>query len=161
MGLQPGPSDGAKAQFLIPAGARDHVETMKFPIPKSDAPYRLWAVGSHMHYVGTGMRIGITRAYAGDEPREECLLETPAWDFNWQRGYLYDVPIDQAPTAKPGDVLNLRCSYDNSMHNPFVQSALREQGLQAPRDVQLGEETLDEMCLGIFGVAQKVTDLLK
>ena len=36
-----------------------------------------------------------------------------------------------------------------------------EQGLSAPRDVRLGEQTLDEMCLGIFGLAQKVSDLLK
>ena len=28
-----------------------------------------------------------------------------------------------------------------------------EQGLDAPVDVYLGEETLDEMCLGVFGVA--------
>jgi hypothetical protein len=33
--------------------------------------------------------------------------------------------------------------------------------LSEPRDVLLGEETLDEMCLGIFGFAQKVSDLLK
>jgi hypothetical protein len=161
MGLQPGADDGAKAQFLIPAGARDHVETMKFAIPETPAPYRLWAVGTHMHYVGTDMRIAVTRQAPGDEPADECLLETPDWDFNWQRGYLYDVPIDQAPTLAPGDILNLRCSYDNSMQNRFVQTALLEQGLTAPRDVKLGEETLDEMCLGIFGVAQKVTDLLK
>jgi hypothetical protein len=31
--------------------------------------------------------------------------------------------------------------------------ALREQGLRAPQDVRLGEQTLDEMCLGVIGVA--------
>jgi hypothetical protein len=161
MGLQPGPGDTDKAEFRIPAGARGHTESMRFPIPSSAAPYRLWAVGSHMHYVGTDMRIGITRAVPGDEPAEECLLQTPSWDFNWQRGYLFDTPIAQAPTAKTGDVFDLRCTYDNSMQNRFVQAALAEQGLPAPRDVVLGEETLDEMCLGIFGIAQKVSDLLK
>jgi hypothetical protein len=161
MGLQPGPDDAGKTEFRIPAGARGHTETMRFAIPAAKAPFRLWAVGAHMHYVGTDMRIGITRADAGDEPAEECLLQTPAWDFNWQRGYLFDTPIDQAPSAKPGDVLDLRCTYDNSMENPFVQAALVEQGLASPRDVSLGEETLDEMCLGIFGMAQKVSDLLQ
>jgi hypothetical protein len=39
--------------------------------------------------------------------------------------------------------------------------ALAEQGLSAPRDVTPGEETLDEICLGIFGMAQKVSDLLQ
>jgi hypothetical protein len=114
-----------------------------------------------MHYVGTDMRIGVTRAAAGAEPAEECLLDTPKWDFDWQRGYRYDVPIEQAPSVATGDVLNLRCTYDNSMQNPHVQNALVEQGLTAPRDVLLGEETLDEMCLGIFGFAQKVSDLIK
>jgi hypothetical protein len=162
MGLQPGPNDDAgKVEFRIPAGAVDHTETMRFPLPRATADYRLWAVGTHMHYVGTDMRIGITRANPQDEPAEECLLETPHWDFDWQRGYLYDVPIDQAPTAKTGDVFELKCTYDNSMQNPFVQTALSEQGLSAPRDVLLGEQTLDEMCLGIFGMAQKVSDLLK
>ena len=78
------------------------------------------AVGTHMHYVGTDMRIGVKRPVPGGEPAEECLLDTPKWDFNWQRGYRYDVPIDQAPTLKAGDVLNLRCTYDNSMQNGFV-----------------------------------------
>jgi hypothetical protein len=134
---------------------------MLFTIPKAAADYRLWAVGTHMHYVGTDMRIGIARANPGDEPAEECLLETPRWDFNWQRGYLYDAPISQAPTARAGDIFNLRCTYDNSTQNAFVSNALFEQGLTEPRDVVLGEQTLDEMCLGVFGMAQKVSDLLK
>jgi hypothetical protein len=162
MGLQPGPNDAtAKPEFRIPAGVADHTESMQFAIPSTDAPYRIWAVGTHMHYVGTDLRIGITRSEPAAEPAEECLLETPRWDFNWQRAYLYDTPIDQAPTAKAGDILKLRCSYDNSMQNPFVATALAEQGLSAPRDVVLGEETLDEMCLGVFGIAQKVSDLIK
>jgi hypothetical protein len=162
LGLQPGPNDeGGKPEFRIPAGAVGHTESMLFPLPRAQGDYKVWAVGSHMHYVGTNMRIGITRAAPGTEPAEECLLETPDWDFNWQRGYLYDAPISQAPTARAGDIFNLRCTYDNSMGNQFVQSALAEQGLSAPRDVRLGEATLDEMCLGIFGLAQKVSDLLK
>ncbi len=66
----------------------------------------------------------------------------------------------ERPTLEPGAVLALRCTSDNSLSNGFVQAALREQGLTKPRDVALGEETLDEMCLGSFGIAQKVSDLL-
>ncbi|HYQ15238.1 MAG TPA: hypothetical protein VEQ58_05770 [Polyangiaceae bacterium] len=162
MGLQHDADDAtSNPEFRIAAGKANHNESMLFAIPKGDAEYRLWAIGSHMHYVGTDMRIGVTRANAGSEPADECLLETPKWDFNWQRGYLYDTPIDQAPALRSGDVINLRCTYDNSMQNPFVAQALAEQGLSAPRDVVLGEETLDEMCLGIFGIAQKVSDLIK
>jgi hypothetical protein len=161
MGLQAGPDDGATPEFRIPAGAAAHTESMLFKMPATLGESRIWVVGTHMHYVGTGMRIAIKRGASGTEPAEECLLETPKWDFNWQRGYVYDTPIDQAPTVRAGDVLELSCNYDNSMANPFVQRALTEQGLTAPRDVLLGEETLDEMCLGIFGIAQKVSDLVK
>jgi len=31
--------------------------------------------------------------------------------------------------------------------------ALEDQGLTSPIDITLGEQTLDEMCLGIFGIA--------
>lgn len=160
-GLQPGPGDKSAPEFRIPAGVQHHTESMLFDIPSGTPEYRVWTVGTHMHYVGTDMRIGIERAAPGDQPAEECLLDTPAWDFNWQRGYRYDVPIDQAPTLTAGDQLKLRCAYDNSMQNPHVATALVQQGLTAPRDVVLGERTLDEMCLGVFGLAQKVSDLLK
>jgi hypothetical protein len=162
MGLQPDPDDsGSQPEFRIPAGAMAHTETMLYRVPQAAADYRIWAVGTHMHYVGTDMRIAVTRASPGNEPASECLLETPRWDFNWQRGYLYDAPIAQMPIVRSGDQLEMRCTYDNSMQNPFVAAALAEQGLSAPRDVVLGEQTLDEMCLGVFGIAQKVSDLVK
>lgn len=58
--------------------------------------------------------------------------------------------------ALPGDYLYLRCTYDNSMSNPYVVEALAQQRLDAPVPVFLGEETLDEMCLGVFGVAYSI-----
>ena len=65
--------------------------------------------------------------------------------------FTFDAPIDQLPTARGGDILRLKCRYDNSMSNPFVAEALADQGLSAPVDVYLGEETLDEMCLAGVG----------
>lgn len=85
----------------------------------------------------------------------ECLLETPAWDFNWQRIYNYAGTMDELPILRPGDQLHLTCNYDNSMANPFVQEALMQQKLSAPKDVVLGETTLDEMCLAIVQVLFK------
>lgn len=161
IGLLPGPNDAGKAEFRIPAGAKNHTESMIYQVAANSPEFHLWTVGSHMHNVGTDMRIGITRAVPGDQPADECLLDTPKWDFNWQRGYGFDVPIDQVPTAKAGDQINLRCTYDNTLDNPAVQRTLTEQGLTAPRDVVLGESTLDEMCLGVFGIAEKVSDLIK
>jgi hypothetical protein len=159
MGLQPGPNDTSdNPEFRIPSGVDDHTETMYFRIPPEFPELKIWSVGSHMHYVGTDMLIGLDRAEpeAGTGIEKDCLVQTPNYSFEWQRGYAYDAPLDEVPTAKPGDYMFLRCSYNNSMTNPFVVDALGEQGLDAPVDVYLGEETLDEMCLGVFGVAYSI-----
>jgi hypothetical protein len=155
MGLQPGPGDTNGPEFRIPAGSNDHTETMLVELPAEVPELKLWQVSSHMHYVGTDMLIGVDRAQPepGTNIDEECLIQTPHYSFEWQRGYRYDAPLDEVPTVRPGDVLYLRCDYDNSMSNPYVVDALAEQGLDAPIDVYLGEETLDEMCLGVFGIA--------
>jgi hypothetical protein len=99
------------------------------------------------------MLLTVERTSNPEQPAEECLLQTPHWDFNWQRGYLYDAPLEQLPTAGPGDVLEFRCTYDNSLDNPFVRQALVERGMSEPTEVRLGEQSLDEMCLGLFAVA--------
>jgi hypothetical protein len=156
--LLPGPADPAEGPaFLIPAGAKGHEERMAIQVGATVRPgTRVFSVGTHMHYVGTDMKFELDRSgriggAPADEPARECLIQTPRWDFHWQRGYSYDVGIDKLPTVAPGDVVHLRCRYDNSLDNPFVQAALREQNLAQPRDVRIGEQTLDEMCLGIVG----------
>lgn len=152
-GLLPGPNDGGEPRFLIPAGAVDHTEEMVFEIP-TDIPIDIpiLFVANHMHYVGTDMRFSIERAEPAGQPAEQCFVRTPAWDFNWQRFYEYDLPIDELPSATGGDVIRVKCTYDNSTGNPFVRQALEDQGLEEPIDVRLGEQTLDEMCLGALGI---------
>lgn len=153
-GLLPGPNDPDPDQprFLIPAGVKDHTETMVYRQSYA-VEFPIWTVATHMHYVGTDMKIDLVRKEPDtDEPAEECLLQTPDWDFNWQRGYAYDVPIDELPRIGAGDRLVMRCTYDNTLDNPFVAEALAERGQSEPQDVYLGEETLDEMCLGALGV---------
>jgi hypothetical protein len=153
----PGPNDPPGViEFKIPTGAKDHTETMTTTVSgSSDA--LIWGMGTHMHYAGRSMSIHLKRAapQAG-EPEQECLIQTPSWNFNWQRGYAYDTPLDQVPVARSGDQYLLQCRYDNSLDNPFVATALKQQGLEAPRDVFLGETTLDEMCLGAFAIARKI-----
>lgn len=159
-GLQPGPNDDNGLEFRIPAGVSDHTETMLFPLP-SGIPNdtHIWQMATHLHYVGTEMLIGLLRQDpAEDELEQECLIHTPEWDFNWQRGYLFDGPMETLPTAKAGDLIYLECTYDNTMGNPHVAAALAGQGLDAPVDVFLGEETLDEMCLGVFGLAFPISE---
>jgi hypothetical protein len=159
--LLPGAGDpeGGPA-FLIPAGARGHVERMTFTVPETirDAPtprFKVHTVGSHMHWAGVDMKIDVTRAKPeSGQPAQECLLQTPKYDFNWQRGYHYDAPFEELPDLGPGDTLHLSCTYDNSMGNPYVRRALVEKRMSAPVDIALGEETLDEMCLGAFGLVR-------
>ncbi|MBZ5715310.1 hypothetical protein [Nannocystis pusilla] len=152
--------DNGYPEFRIPAGVEDHVEQMLFKLDDVP-PLRVFAVGTHMHYVGTDMLIGLQRPSPDDgEPANECLLQTPGWDFNWQRTYSYDAPLDDVPRVSAGDELYLRCNYNNSMSNPHVVAALAEQGLAAPKDVVLGEETLDEMCLAVVGIAIALKDAI-
>lgn len=163
-GLLPGPDDPASGPaFVIPPNVTAHTETLRFRVPKPDdatvkeagalnlsaTGYRMWGVGTHMHYVGHDMKIDLEHA----DGQKECLVQTPDWDFSWQRLYYYDAPLSSMPLVRPGDVINMRCTYDNSMQNRFVRSALEQQSIDVPIDVHLGENTLDEMCLGVFGVA--------
>jgi len=150
----PDDTDPNKPEFVIPPNKSAHTESMRVLIPPDAGvkQYRLWGVAAHMHYVGTDMKIDLTH---GDDGTDDCLLQTPAWDFNWQRVYYYDAPLESVPVIKPGDVLNFRCTYDNTMDNGFVREALAQQGYESPVSVPLGETTLDEMCLGVFGIAKE------
>ena len=88
-------------------------------------------------------------------PAKECLLHEPRWDFNWQRFYAYDAPIEGLPRILPKDRIRLTCLYDNSMDNPGVVQALKDAKEPAPKDVYLGEQTLNEMCLTMLPLLYK------
>jgi hypothetical protein len=150
--LLPDPDDRGVPEFRIPAGATDHVETMRFPLSLGAGRFRLFAAYPHMHYIGVELSVQIEHPLPGGGVDRECLVNVPRWNFDWQRTYQYDAPMADLPAIADGDTLVVRCSYDNSLGNPFVRRALEEMGLQEPIDVVLGEESLDEMCLGIFGV---------
>lgn len=161
-GLQPGPNDRDGAEFRIPANVSGHTETMWM---KQSIPYDfpVFSVGTHMHYVGTDMKIEIDHAAPpSGTPDTECLIQTPRWDFNWQRTYRYDTDLATLPKIYEGDTIKLTCTYDNTLDNPFVADALADQGLSEPQDVYLGESTVEEMCLGLFGfiVPSAFVDLL-
>ncbi len=148
-GLLPGPNDpGGVPLFFIPADVAGHTETMRVVLPDSLPPIDLFTLGTHMHYVGVDMRAWIER-----DGEDICLIQTPRWDFNWQRTYDIDATIGNFPKVQGGDVVMLECTYDNTLANPFLVEALAEQGLSEPVDVLLGESSLAEMCLLIFGVA--------
>jgi hypothetical protein len=145
----PGAGSLTTAPFVIEPGAAGHQEVIEYAVPSlQGADVRVWSVTNHMHKVGVDMKTSLVRG--GDET---CLVQTPFWDFDWQRLYAYDVPIGEVVQLQDGDVVRVRCTYDNTLDNPAVVEALEEVGLDQPQRVELGEETLDEMCLAGVGFA--------
>jgi hypothetical protein len=154
--LQPGPNDrGGEPTFFIPANAVGHTEHMRMTVPPlGHADVRIYSVNPHLHLVGTHVSATLERPAArGKDPAKECVANG-GWNFDWQRTYIYDRPFDELPTIAEGDVLDLKCTWNNTISNPFVQRMLLDANLPPrPIDLFYGEETNDEMCLEIFGLA--------
>jgi hypothetical protein len=150
--VQPGPNDQGGAEFRIPAGVPDHLETVQMwftsLIFSSDMP--VFAITPHMHYLGADMLVEIVHNDANDD--EECLIHSPGFRFDFQRGYVYDPLTGELPVIHRNDRVRVTCRYDNSMSNPFMPLHLEASGVSEPRDVYWGEETGDEMCMAIIGL---------
>lgn len=162
--LLPGPNDPPSGPaFVIPPNVADHIESMEVTLPETIQGFpfptlSIAAAGSHMHWAGVDMKVEIERKNPGvGQPAKECLVGTPKYDFNWQRGYAYDEPADKLPTAGAGDKLRFTCKYDNTMNNKHVRKALAEQHIASPTEIHLGEQTLDEMCLGVLVAVRRAT----
>lgn len=70
---------------------------------------------------------------------EQCLVEVPDWDFNWQLDYMFKTGVPY--TAN--DSVHIECDYDNTADNQPVIN-----GMRTPvKAVSFGEKTLNEMCL--------------
>ncbi len=167
IGLAADPDDrNGTPEFRIPANSSTHTETQVFTLPANlVTPVgggavitpQILAVGAHMHLVGVAEEVRVKHAVPmNGDPAEECLLNVPAWDFNWQRSYQYDTDITKLPYYNANDVLTVTCHYDNTMQNRALASSILEQGMTGPKDVVLGETTLDEMCLGVVGFVYKL-----
>ena len=65
------------------------------------------------------------------------------WDFNWQIAYRLKQPVE----FYPGDKLRVTCTWDNTVDNQPTS--------EAPRDLNWGDGTYDEMCLGILYLSQE------
>lgn len=152
-----------KRAFVLPWASLDWVNHQHMPIPAGQAdvqhawqydptpvmnyitdvippnqPFTLYSAGAHMHLRGKSERLEIVHADGGST----CLLDVPDWDFHWQGGYAFSEP----KVFHPGDQLKISCHWDNSARNQPWVGGVQE----APRDLNWGEGTHDEMCLGIF-----------
>jgi hypothetical protein len=149
------PSWVSDAQMNIPAFQPDVVHAFSYdPTPvmsfasrgllPDGAGFQIYSVAMHQHLLGKSSRIEIFRN--GDQTQPECLLDIPRWDFHWQRMYR----LGQPKVFNPGDKLSMSCRWDNS---PAAQPVIN--GVQqVSRDVNWGEGTSDEMCLGLFFITK-------
>ncbi|HEX6244310.1 MAG TPA: monooxygenase [Polyangiales bacterium] len=130
--------------MLIPAGNSHVVHERKLPLGTFiQRPSRIHHAMLHMHQLGSAAGLRIERAARASE----CLLDIPHWDFDWQLNY----QLTEATDVNPEDSIDIRCTFDNSLTNqPLVNGRPRE-----PRDVRWGENTYDEMCLGLLYITPR------
>lgn len=137
----------------IPAGEADveHVTqadpTNFLPYLFPDGPFKagdsfeIHNAALHMHTLGTEIKVDVVR-----DEGDECLLDIPKWDFQWQGNYNLTEPV----TFHPGDKLRLECHWDNSAANQAFVDGKQEE----PKDVYWGEGTGDEMCLAVLYISK-------
>ena len=115
--------------YLPPMQANASVGS-EVQLPGFLGQYNVWGVFPHMHTLGRTLHLDLVHA-----GHDQCLIDVPRWDFNWQQGYFYKgVPL----VAGGGDTLRINCTYDTT-------------GRTAP--VTWGEGTNDEMCLAFVYVS--------
>lgn len=98
-------------------------------------PIVVHSVQPHMHLLGKSVEMWATLP---DGSRVE-LVNVPRWDFHWQLEYAFAEPI----RLPGGSRVHVRGVFDNSAENPAQPS-------QPPRMVRFGEETTDEMLVGVY-----------
>ncbi|MCA9670137.1 MAG: hypothetical protein KC503_31290 [Myxococcales bacterium] len=91
---------------------------------KFSRPGKLWGVFPHMHKLGTQISVELEQS----DGSRRCLVDLPAWDFDWQQAYLFDRQdgIDLSDSQ-----IVLRCTFHNTTSSV----------------VRWGDGTNDEMCL--------------
>jgi hypothetical protein len=132
----------------IPAGQPDVKHSFAFnPSLVVGAPLQIFMPMLHMHQLGKSGRLSIFRG--GKRDQETCLLDIDRWDFDWQLSY----PLAEPIMLNRGDELNIECHWDNTPEN---QPRINGEPLPV-REVNWGEGTRDEMCLGVFYLAKPVS----
>lgn len=91
-------------------------------VPNGAAPVKVLNISPHMHEIAMSFRSEVEHA----DGSKSCMIDIPAWDFDWQGGYDYKQPM----MLQPGDTISTACTYRNTTNNT----------------VGFGEGTSDEMC---------------
>lgn len=101
-------------------------------------PLMIHTAAIHMHNLGTKGFMYLKRK----DGSRQCIVELKDWDFHWQGGVRLKKPIK----VEVGDVIEMQCRFDNSAANQPTYQGIK----QMSRDVNWGENSSDEMCLGIL-----------
>ncbi len=121
-----------QGKMPIPANEPDAVHAFALDPTPFTGELELFSAALHMHTLGTSGTLSLQRA----DGTKRCLLQIDDWDFHWQGSYGFSRP----DLLRRGDRLSIECHWDNSTAN--------QPG--TPIDVNWGEGTADEMCLGFF-----------
>lgn len=109
-----------------------------------DKDLMLLSLMPHMHLRGSAAKY---TAYYPDGT-SEMLLNTPDYDFNWQREYFYKNPKE----IPAGTRIEFEIVYDNSQENA------ERVGFNPARAIKFGGPTTDEMDLGWYTFAMSDPD---
>jgi hypothetical protein len=113
----------------IEPDAAAHEESAYIPF---DKPAIIYSLFPHAHYRGASSKFEIQYP----DGRLELLLSVPRYDFNWQRDYIFEKPLEVPAGAK---IIHTTV-YDNTAQNP----ANPDPG----KTVTFGEQTSEEMLYG-------------
>lgn len=113
----------------IPAGDPEHTESAYYEFRRDAVIYSLFP---HAHYRGRSSSFSLQYP----DGREELVLSVPNYDFNWQRYFQFQEPID----VPAGTKVIHRTTYDNSPYN--------ESNPDPEVEVRFGEQTWQEMLYG-------------
>lgn len=105
-------------------------------------PFTIYSSLLHMHLHGTETTLTLDHG----DGTSTCLLDIPHWNFHWQGNYALAQPI----TVNPSDQIQIDCHWDNSAAN---QPVIDGQPM-AVTDLNWGEGTTDEMCIGFVYVTK-------
>jgi hypothetical protein len=127
--------------LVIPAGRSDHAvkgtsksQVMSRPLSRD---ILLTSVMPHMHWLGKDFTFW---AVLPDEKQTRVpLIRIDRWNFNWQGTYAFAEPV----RLPKGSWLELEAHFDNSADNPFNPT-------RPPATVHWGNQTNDEMCIGVY-----------
>jgi len=133
-------SNAANHDFVIPAGAGDHVVTAKKTFTRDTVFLSMFP---HMHVRGKAFRYEATYP----DGTQEVLLDIPFYDFNWQNSFILAEP----KVLPKGTELLCTAVFDNSEDNL--------QNPNANEDVRWGDQTWEEMMIGWYDAAFPVAEV--